>query len=67
MENQDSRALVGSRRTVRRVGKLRWQGPRLFGCRASAEASLLWRSYYQAGRGHMLQYMATSHLALLEA
>jgi hypothetical protein len=53
--------------TVRRVVNLRLKGPSLFWCRASAEAILLLRSYYKAGRWNMLKQMATSHLALLEA
>ena len=52
---------------VRRVVNLRLKGPSLFWCRASAEAILLLRSYYKAGRWNMLKRMATSHLALLEA
>ena len=51
--------------TVRRVVNLRLKGPSLFWCRASAEAILLLRSYYKAGRWNMLKRMATSHLALL--
>jgi hypothetical protein len=53
--------------TVRRVINLRLKGASLFWCRASAEAILLLRSYYKAGRWKMLNRMATSHLALLEA
>jgi hypothetical protein len=53
--------------TVRRVINLRLKGPSLFWCRASAEAILLLRSYYKAGRWNMLKRMATSHLALLAA
>src|SRR5215472_10884740 len=53
--------------TVRRVVNLRLKGPSMFWCRASAEAILLLRSYYKAGRWKMLKRMATSHLALLEA
>src|SRR5215467_10429473 len=53
--------------TVRRVVNLRLKGPSLFWCRASAEAILLLRSYYKAGRWNMLKRMATSPLALLEA
>jgi hypothetical protein len=53
--------------TVRRVVNLRLKGPSIFWCRASAEAILLLRSYYTAGRWNMLKCMATSHLALLEA
>jgi len=52
--------------TVRRVVNLRLKGPSLFWCRTSAEAILLLRSYYKAGRWNMLKRMATSHLALLE-
>src|SRR5712664_3810997 len=53
--------------TVRRVVNLRLKGPSLFWCRASAEAILLLRSYYKAGRWNLLKRMATSPLALLEA
>jgi hypothetical protein len=53
--------------TVRRVVNLRLKGPSIFWCRASAEAILLLRSYYKAGRWNMLKHMATSHIALLEA
>src|SRR5262249_48738451 len=45
--------------TVRRVVNLRLKGPSLFWCRANAEAILLLRSYYKAGRGEMLKRMAT--------
>jgi len=37
--------------TVRRVVNLRLKGPSIFWCRASAEAILLLRSHYKAGRG----------------
>src|SRR5919109_3822064 len=53
--------------TVRRVVNLRLKGPSIFWCRASAEAILLLRSYYKAGRWNLLKQMATSHRALLEA
>ena len=53
--------------TVRRVVNLRLKRASLFWCRASAEAILLLRSYYKAGRWNLLKHMATSHLALLEA
>jgi hypothetical protein len=53
--------------TVRRVVNLRLKGASLFWCRASAEAILLLRSYYKAGRWNLLKRMATSHLALLES
>jgi hypothetical protein len=53
--------------TVRRVVNLRLKGPSIFWCRASAEAILLLRSYYQAGRWNLLKRMATSHLHLLES
>ena len=52
--------------TVRRVVNLRLKGPSIFWCRAGAEAILLLRSYYKAGRWNMLKRMAMSHLALLE-
>jgi hypothetical protein len=47
--------------TVRRVVNLRLKGPSIFWCRASAEAILLLRSYYKAGRWNQLKHMATSH------
>jgi len=53
--------------TVRRVVNLRLKGAGIFWCRASAEALLLLRSYYKAGRWNLLKHMATSHRALLEA
>ena len=53
--------------TVRRVVNLRLKGASIFWCRASAEAILLLRSYYKAGRWNLLKHMATSHRALLEA
>ncbi len=53
--------------TVRRVVNLRLKGASMFWCRASAEAILLLRSYYKAGRWNLLKHMATSHRALLEA
>jgi len=53
--------------TVRRVVNLRLKGPSLFWCRANAEAILLLRSYYKAGRWEMLERLATSHLALLKS
>src|SRR5499426_1091049 len=53
--------------TVRRVVNLRLKGPSIFWCRASAEAILLLRAYYKAGRWNRLKHMATSHRALLEA
>jgi hypothetical protein len=52
--------------TVRRGVNLRLKGASLCWCRASAEAILLLRSYYKAGRWNLLKCMATSHLALLE-
>jgi hypothetical protein len=52
--------------TVRRVVNLRLKGASIFWCRASAEAILLLRSYYKAGRWNLLKRMATSHLTLLE-
>jgi hypothetical protein len=53
--------------TVRRVVNLRLKGPSIFWCRARAEAILLLRAYYKAGRWNLLKHMATSHRALLEA
>jgi hypothetical protein len=53
--------------TVRRVVNLRLKGASLFWCRASAEAILLLRSYYKAGRWNLLKRMATSHQALIQA
>jgi hypothetical protein len=53
--------------TVRRVINLRLKGPSIFWCRASAEAILLLRSYYKAGRWKLLKHTATSHTHLLEA
>jgi hypothetical protein len=53
--------------TVRHVVNLRLKGPRIFWCRARAEALLLLRSYDKAGRWNLLKPMATSHRALREA
>src|SRR2546430_3422533 len=53
--------------TVRRVVNLRLKGPSIFWMRGTAEAILLLRSYYKAGRWNLLKHMATSHRALLEA
>jgi hypothetical protein len=53
--------------TVRRVVNLRLKGASMFWCRASAEAILLLRSYYKAGRWNLLKHMATSYWALLQA
>jgi len=52
---------------VRCVVNLRLKGPSLFWGRAHAEAILLVRSYYKAGRWNMLKRLATSPLALLES
>jgi len=52
--------------TVRRVVNLRLKGASIFWCKESAEAILLLRSYYKAGRWNMLKHMASSHLAMLE-
>jgi len=43
--------------TVRRVVNLRLKGPSIFWCRASAEAILLLRSYYKAGRWNLLTHV----------
>ena len=52
--------------TGRRVVKLRLKGSSIFWCRAGAEAILLLRSYYKAGRWNLWKRMATSYFALLE-
>jgi hypothetical protein len=52
--------------TVRRVVNLRLKGASIFWCRESAEAILLLRSYYKAGRWNMLKHMASSYLAQME-
>ncbi len=52
--------------TVRRVVNLRLKGASIFWCRESAEAILLLRSYYKAGRWNMLKQMASSHFDLIE-
>jgi hypothetical protein len=51
--------------TVRRVVNLRLKGASIFWCRASAEAILLLRSYYKAGRWNMLKNMANLPLPQL--
>lgn len=48
---------------IRRVVNLRLKGPGLFWLRESAEAILLLRSYWKAGRWNMLKNMASSFVS----
>jgi hypothetical protein len=50
---------------IRRVINLRLKGPGIFWCRENAEAMLMLRSYYKAGRWESLVDMATSHHSIL--
>ena len=52
---------------IRRVVNLRLKGASIYWHKQSAEAVLLLRSYYKAGRWKLLKRMATSHTYLLEA
>ena len=45
---------------IRRVVNLRLKGPAIFWHRESAEAMLMMRSYYKAGRWNLLKQMAFS-------
>ncbi len=50
---------------IRRVINLRLKGPGIFWCRENAEAMLMLRSYYKAGRWESLIDMATSQHSIL--
>jgi hypothetical protein len=50
---------------VRRVINLRIKGPGIFGKEQSAEAILLLRSYYKAGRWNLLKQMAISSKSII--
>lgn len=52
---------------IRRVVNLRLKGPGIFWCKDNAEAVLMLRAYYKAGRWNMLKQMANSPLSLLAA
>ena len=52
---------------VRRVINLRLKDPCIFWGRDSAEALLMLRAYYKAGRWNLLKRMANPHLSLLPA
>ena len=45
---------------IRRVVNLRLKGPCIFWCKENAEAILLLRCYWKAGRWNMLKHMANS-------
>ena len=49
---------------VRRVINLRLKGPGIFWYRENAEAMLMLRAYYKAGRWNLLKSMANSHLSI---
>lgn len=42
---------------IRRIVNLRLKRPCIFWCKESAEAILMLRSYYKAGRWNLLEYM----------
>jgi hypothetical protein len=50
---------------IRRVVNLRLKGPSTFWCKENAEAVLMMRSYFKAGRWHNFCHLANSHLFLL--
>jgi hypothetical protein len=49
---------------IRRVINLRLKGPGIFWYRENAEAMLMLRAYYKAGRWNLLKNMANSHLSI---
>ena len=49
---------------IRRVINLRLKGPGIFWYRENAEAMLMLRAYYKAGRWNLLKSMANSHLSI---
>jgi hypothetical protein len=54
----------GVESAIRRVVNLRLKGPCIFWYRENAEAMLMLRAYYKAGRWNMLKTLANSPLAL---
>ena len=54
----------GVESAIRRVINLRLKGPCIFWYRENAEAMLMLRAYYKAGRWNMLKNMANSPLTL---
>lgn len=52
---------------IRRVVNLRLKGPGIFWCKDNAEAMLMLRAYYKAGRWNLLKHMANSPLSRLAA
>lgn len=52
---------------IRRVINLRLKGPGIFWYRENAEAMLMLRAYYKAGRWNLLKNMANSHLSVMVA
>ncbi len=52
---------------IRRVINLRLKGPGIFWYRENAEAMLMLRAYYKAGRWNLLKSMANSHLSIMVA
>jgi hypothetical protein len=52
---------------IRRVINLRLKGPGIFWYRGNAEAMLMLRAYYKAGRWNLLKNMANSHLSVMVA
>ena len=52
---------------IRRVINLRLKGPGIFWYRENAEAMLMLRAYYKAGRRNLLKSMANSPLSIMAA
>lgn len=52
---------------IRRVINLRLKGAGIFWYRENAEAMLMLRAYYKAGRWNLLKSMANSHLSIMVA
>ncbi|MFQ5592333.1 MAG: hypothetical protein ACE5HE_14320 [Phycisphaerae bacterium] len=50
---------------IRRVVNLRLKGPGIFWCKDNAEAMLMLRAYYKAGRWDLLKHIANSPLSRL--
>jgi len=56
----------GVESTIRRVVNLRLKGPCIFWLQKNADAMLLLRSFFKAGRWNMLKNMANSPLSVME-
>ena len=55
----------GVESAIRRVVNLRLKGPCIFWLKENAEALLILRSYFKAGRWNLLKNMANSPLSLM--